>query len=78
LELLEDFLKLVMGSSDLFLDESCTLLQITPNVAHKPFPILAYFKEAAPVMEATPGTPEPPGGRGLTLVLILFPLCLEY
>jgi hypothetical protein len=34
-------------------------------------------KKTAPVMEATPGTPEPPGGRGLTLVLILFPLGLE-
>jgi hypothetical protein len=29
-------------------------------------------------MEATPGTPEPPEGEELTLILILFPLRLEY
>jgi hypothetical protein len=36
LELLKDFLKVGVGSSDLFVDKSCTLLQIAPDVAHWP------------------------------------------
>ena len=74
LELLNGLVKVSNGSPDLVIDKSCTLLQITSDVAHKPFPVLVHFKEAAPVI----GGYACARGRGLTLVLILFPLGLEY
>ena len=36
LKLLNGFLKVSKNSSDLFVDKSCTLLQIAPDVAHWP------------------------------------------